>query len=249
VPTHPSRMAVTRVCNPTHSLEPFLLSMRILSESCLEVGVPIADMDVPPPMSETELLRMALAGDEDAFQILYDRLKTGIFRYAFYMTNSRTAAEEVTQEVFITLVRNGNRFDPLQGDLGAFTFGLARNIVHRVLRRERSYWSLFTRNSDDSGIKEPSTASDSLTGKLIENQRAAQLRAAIAALPEHYRQVVVLCDLCEFSYGEAAARLDCAIGTVRSRLHRGHALLTQKMKVHAKQENEMRNAGAEGCLT
>ena len=56
------------------------------------------------------------------------------------------------------------------------------------------------------------------------------MRQAIATLPENYREVVVLCELEEMSYEEAAAALDCPLGTVRSRLHRARALLLEKLR-------------------
>jgi RNA polymerase sigma-70 factor, ECF subfamily len=196
-------------------------------------------------MTDTELLHQAAAGNEAAFRLLYEKLKAGIFRYAFYMTNSRTAAEEATQEAFLTLLSKWKSFDAARGDLGAFTFGLARNVVRRLERRERTYRARF-----DDAIEEDKTAApETITGNLIREERVASVRAAIAALPEHYRQAVVLCDLCECSYAEAAAHLDCAIGTVRSRLNRGHAQLAQKLKLLGEVEKEMRDAGAEGCLT
>ena len=107
-------------------------------------------MEEPNAIPDAELLRQALAGDELAFRALYERLKRGVFRYAFYMTNSRSAAEEVLQEVFMTLLEKGKSFNPAQGDLGAFTFGLARNIVRRVERRERSWRARF----HDGGLDE-----------------------------------------------------------------------------------------------
>src|ERR1700739_3385482 len=89
--------------------------------------------------SDAELLRMALGGHETAFLVLYQRLKNGIFRYAFYMTSSRSIAEEITQEVFIALLREGRKYRPDRGDLAAFAFGIARNVVRRTKRRERAY--------------------------------------------------------------------------------------------------------------
>jgi len=209
---------------------------------CLEPVV-----EEPNAIADAELLRQALAGDEAMFRSLYERLKGGIYRYAFYMTNSRAAAEEVTQEVFITLLDKGKSYNPGQGDLGAFTFGLARNIVRRVERRERGWRARF----QDGGLDEGAllAAPEELTGNLLRGERVAQVRAAIAALPDHYRQVVVLCDLCELPYAEAAVRLECAVGTIRSRLNRAHALLAQKLKLLGDVANAMRDAGAEGCLT
>lgn len=206
-------------------------------------------MEALESIPETELLVRALRGEENAFRALYDRLKPAIFRYAFYMTNSHGAAEEVTQETFITLIEKGSSFNPAQGDVGAFTFGLARNIVRRVGRRERLYRSLLNDEPVDERKEDAVAEPESLTFNLIRDQRAAQLRAAIAELPEQFRQAVVLCDLCELSYAEVAARLDCPVGTVRSRLHRGHTLLAQKLKLVHETEASVRRAGTEGCLT
>ena len=195
--------------------------------------------------SEAELLRQALVGDEGAFRTLYDRLKRSIFRYAFYMTNSRMAADEATQEVFLTLLKKGHRYDETQGDVGAFAFGLARNIVRRLERRERISRLLFPAAIEQERIPAPEV----LTASLLREERVALVRAAIATLPEHYRQAVVLCDLCELSYAETAVKLECSVGTVRSRLNRGRALLAQKLKLAGDLTSEMRQAGPEGCLT
>src|SRR5215831_7557123 len=89
--------------------------------------------------SDAELLERSLAGDERAFQLLYDRLKAPLFRYAFYMTNSKTAAEEVVQEVFLFLIRNGNRYRESRGDVAGFVFGVTRNVVRRIQRREKNH--------------------------------------------------------------------------------------------------------------
>lgn len=198
-------------------------------------------------MSDAELLRRSLSGEEEAFLVIYERLKQGIFRYALYMTNSQNTAEEVTQETFITLLARGSKFNPKHGDLGAFVFGLSRNIVRRVSRREHIYRSrLYDEPAEES---QEIGAPEALTLNLIREQRVAWLRAAIAELPETYRQVVVLCDLCELSYADAAQRLECPIGTVRSRLHRAHALLAQALKLEGDAGEAVRGAGAEGCLT
>ena len=69
-----------------------------------------------------------------------------------------------------------------------------------------------------------------LPGDLAQNERIETLRKAVLALPPAYREVVVLCDLHERDYAEAASALGCAIGTVRSRLHRARALLAEKMR-------------------
>ena len=195
-----------------------------------------------------DLLRLALAGDEAAFLALYDKLKSGIFRYAFYMTNSRAAAEEVTQEVFICLLREGRNYREERGDVGAFAFGMARNFVRRIGRRERTYEPLPGDNALASFSSRLVSAPEALAGQLIRNQMVKQVQSAIATLPNHYRQAVVLCDLCELSYEEAASRLRCALGTIRSRLNRAHALLAEKLEPLRGRQADVGATGTEGCL-
>ena len=197
---------------------------------------------------DSDLLRLALAGDEAAFLALYEKLKGGIFRYAFYMTNSRTAAEEVTQEVFICLLREGENYRADRGDVGAFAFGIARNFVRRIERRERSYEPLPGDDALASFSGRLISAPEALAGQLIRNEVVERVQSAIATLPDHYRQAVVLCDLCELSYEETASRLGCAVGTIRSRLNRAHTLLAQKLEALRSRHADIGATGTEGCL-
>jgi RNA polymerase sigma-70 factor (ECF subfamily) len=207
----------------------------------------MASTDMHEARSDAELLRAALAGEEQAFLLLYEKLKGGIFRYAVYMTGSITAAEEVTQEVFMALLKEGGAYREDRGDVGAFVFGFARNFVRRA-RRERAYEPL----PDDDAIQRMAAGlviePETLQRKMIRNEAAEQVRAAVRSLPERYAQVIVLCDLCEFSYVEAASRLGCAIGTIRSRLNRAHNLLAKKLKPLRGANAAVRLTGTEGCL-
>ncbi|MGA7294304.1 MAG: RNA polymerase sigma factor [Terriglobales bacterium] len=208
-------------------------------------------MEIPLELStrsDAELLRLAVAGEEQAFLLLYGRLKTGIFRYAFYMTSSKVNAEEVTQEVFITLLKESHNYRQDRGGLAAFAFGIARNFVRRIERRERRYEAL----PEDTTLVTLSgkliSESDALPAQMIRTELVEGVQAAVASLPDHYRQVVVLCDLCEFSYVEAASRLHCAVGTIRSRLSRAHALLAEKLRPLRSPHPEIGAVGPEGCL-
>src|SRR6185503_19650528 len=157
----------------------------------------MAGMEPHEGTSDAELLALALAGEESAFVQLYNKLKGGIFRYAFYMTNSICAAEEVTQEVFMSLLKEGSSYRQERGDVGAFAFGIARNLVRRVRRRERAYQPLPNDDAIErlaaSLVLEPRA----LQRRVIRNETVEQVRAAVYSLPEHYGQVIILCDLCE----------------------------------------------------
>jgi len=198
--------------------------------------------------SDAELLKAALAGDEDAFLLLYAKLKGGVFRYAFHMTSSSSVAEEVTQEVFMTLLKEGTNYREARGDVGAFVFGIARNFIRRLKRRERRYEAL---PDDDAVLRLAAslvTEPEALQRKMMRDESLEQLQVAIASLPEHYAQTVILCDLCELSYVEAASRLGCAVGTVRSRLNRARSLLARRLKPMRSAEIGIRDTGTEGCV-
>jgi RNA polymerase sigma-70 factor, ECF subfamily len=136
----------------------------------------------PAGRSDADLLHRALSGEEAAFLLLYQRLKGGIFRYAFYMTNSTSTAEEVTQEVFIALLKEGRNYRPDRGDVGAFAFGIARNFVHRIERRERVYQALPPDQPLETLSASLISESDALAGQVIRNEVVELVRSSVAAL-------------------------------------------------------------------
>lgn len=177
---------------------------------------------------DSELLRSMLAGDEEALALLYRRRQGNVYRFALQMSGSKSIAEDVTQEVFLFLMREGHVFDPARGSLSAFLLGVARNHVLRRMRVDQ----LLTPIGED-GDDEQAFPSDSDLRPLDDLARAETVelvRKAVLSLPPKYREVVVLCELQDVSYGEAAEVLGCAIGTVRSRLHRARALLLLKLR-------------------
>lgn len=184
------------------------------------------------------LLEAMLKGSEPAFLALYRRRQAGLYRFALRMTGSHAAAEDAVQETFLELLRRAAKYDPARGSVSAFLYGIARNCVLRG-------WA---RNGDLLAVSEAELeahlerrcrgmAGDSLRhaapgpdAALSLAEEVDALRRAILALPENYRAVVVLCDLEELSYEEAAAALVCALGTVRSRLHRARAMLGERLR-------------------
>ena len=188
-------------------------------------------MPVSTTPSDGELLRLSLAGDEEAFVMLYRRRQGGVYRFALQMSGSQTIAEDVTQEVFMVLMRESHGYDATKGALSSYLYGIARNHVLRSLERNRSFVSM-AEPEDEGGAKldEQLITRENPLGDLARNETIAAVRQAVLALPAHYREVVVLCDLHEMSYAEAAEVLSCAVGTIRSRLHRARALLIEKLR-------------------
>src|SRR5262249_28056364 len=147
---------------------------------------------------DVELLERMLDGDEEAFACLYKRHQGSIYRFTLHMVGSPAAAEDVTQEVFIALMEGGRRFDPAKGLLLPFLYGIARN---RVLRR-------IDKDYDASSAEEEIACDEDLLDDLTRREAIEYVRRAVVTLPTIYREVVVLCDLEDASYEEAAAALD-----------------------------------------
>src|SRR6202050_5054919 len=83
------------------------------------------------------LLRRMMAGDEDSFTFLYRRRHPAIYRFALHMSGNVAVAEDVTQEVFMTLIRDAKKFDPARGTFSGFLFGIARNHLRRRWAQDR----------------------------------------------------------------------------------------------------------------
>ena len=182
---------------------------------------------------DADLLRLMLDGDENAFVALYRRRQAGVYRFALHMCGSATIAEDVTQEVFMVLMRDAKNYDPARGSLAAYLYGIARNQVLRALERDRAFVQLTDDSSEGATMEEQHqglTAQTDILADLTRNETIERVRQAVLALPAHYREAVVLCELHEMSYAEAAAVLGCAVGTVRSRLHRARAILIDKLR-------------------
>ena len=188
-------------------------------------------MHIEPQERDDALLKRSTRGDEEAFTQLYRRNQAQIYRFALRMTGQTWAAEEIVQDVFMTLVREPKKYDPARGPLGAFLYGIARNRVMKHLERQPREFSLEVKNSEGE-VQAIDVADERTPAHWAEvRERRERVRTAVLSLPPEFRETVVLCELEEMSYQEAAQTLECPIGTVRSRLHRGRALLLAKLEM------------------
>lgn len=175
-----------------------------------------------------------LGGDAEAFGELYDRRQGGLYRYALRMTGSEAIAEDVTHDVFVALMRGGGQYDEERGSLKSYLYGMARHQVLRRLQVEKNLISLDGQEQDDPNVEvrlnDQLTASNDPFIELARGETVGLVRQAILSLPAHFREVIVLCELQELNYADAAQLIDCPIGTVRSRLNRARTLLVAKLK-------------------
>ncbi|PWU10001.1 MAG: hypothetical protein C5B51_05235 [Terriglobia bacterium] len=180
------------------------------------------------PGTENELLARMRTGDEEAFLLLYRKLHGPIYRFVLNLTNSQSVAEDVTQDVFLALIREDCGFDAGRGTLSAYLFGVARKLVLRHLERNRTLGEQEI-PKEEWAATAFSVNADPVTD-LLHTEGIEALRKAIVSLPKRYREVVALCDLEEMDYSQAATLLGCPVGTVRSRLHRARGLLLEKLQ-------------------
>jgi RNA polymerase sigma-70 factor (ECF subfamily) len=165
-------------------------------------------------MAEADLVREARQGVEQAFLAIYHRHRSPVFQFAWRLTGSAVAADDVTQECFMALMR-GAAFDAERGGLRTYLFGIARNLVLRRLRISER----------EAEIAADATARVDVLGDLLEAERSELVAAAMAQLPMLQREAIALFTFEELSLEEIAKITGADAGAVKSRLHRARESL------------------------
>jgi len=175
-------------------------------------------------VSDEELMKRARQGCRSSFAGLYERHAPRVYRFALQLTGKPPLAEEITQEVFLAVLKTLDQYDAGRGAVVAYLLGVTRNQTYRRLRVERPGARL-----EDREAELPEVAAGG-EAEMLHLSDLAFLRRAVAALPVAYREVIVLCDLEEMDYAQAAQVLGIPLGTVRSRLHRARGLLMEQAR-------------------
>ena len=180
-------------------------------------------MPTGPAETDVELIRRAAEGDRDAFAAIYERHRTVVYRFARLMSGSDATADDVTQEVFVTLIRTLHSYEPRRAGLLTYLYGVARNVTRNRLRKDRRFVAL------DTAATTCSTAVGDPHAAASRAQERTLLRRAILSLPSRYREVIILSDVQGLAYAEAARILHVPVGTVRSRLSRGRQMIARRL--------------------
>ena len=176
-------------------------------------------------VDDAALLEQARRGNEDAFSELFSRHQRAVFRYAVYMCGT-DAADDIVQDTFMNVLLKSGRYDPSKCAVLSYLLGTARHLMLRRLSSSRSFsMEEFTEDLNAEGAVERETPLDDLA----RQETIEVVRAAVQSLPPAHREVIVLCELEEMDYVEAANVMQCPLGTVRSRLNRARALLSRKL--------------------
>ncbi len=190
---------------------------------------PMTQMALSDVNLDLDLLRRLRAGDADAMSALYRRHQGPLYRFALLRCGSSDVAADVVQDVFVALIENKLSFDPTRGSLASFLFGVARNFALKREEAQRRHLPLPTSTDEDGetidlDLLDPAPLP---VESLLASERAEAVRAALAQLAPHYRDVLILYELQDQSYVEIAQICNIDIGTVRSRLSRARAKLLE----------------------
>lgn len=188
--------------------------------------------------SADDLLARVARGDREAFALLYRQYRPDVLRFAAHVSGSATVADDVVHDVFLAVIEDASRYRPGHSGVLPWLLGIARNHV----RRWRSARPVEPLPGDETPAGRRIATETDPIGNLARQRHEDALRRALLDLPVQYREAIVLCDLQELSYEDAARALGCAVGTVRSRIHRGRAILARGLS-DVRNDLSVRSAG------
>ena len=168
--------------------------------------------------SDERLLEKAAHGETAAFQVLYERYRDPIFRFAYRLLGSVEAAEDVTHDCFLSLIKEPGRFDSSRASLRTYIYAAARNLA------AKRYHSFARETGIERLDEEPSDGREPMA-QVLDNELAEVVQRAIASLPPLQREALVLFEYDELSLAEIAAIVGADANTVKARLFRAREKL------------------------
>jgi len=170
-------------------------------------------------LADEELMPLIAAKDPEAFEVFYDRHGGVAYSLAYRIAGERAAAEDVTQEAFISLWRSGARFDPTRGSVRSWMLSIVRNraIDHLRSRAGKAPKLAF----DDDAILEQRPSGELTEDEALRRETASEVRSALGELPGEQSKVIELAYFGGFSHSEIARMLGVPLGTVKGRMRLG----------------------------
>jgi RNA polymerase sigma-70 factor (ECF subfamily) len=180
------------------------------------------------PADERQLIERSQQGDLEAFNVLVTVYQDRVYNLCARMLGSREAAEDATQETFVSAFRNVGR---IRGEgMRAWLLRIASNTcIDEIRRRQRQRQvSINAPVSDDAGSGRAFDIADPEAGpeeEALRGEAGEMLQAELMRLPEDQRLAILLCDVEGMSYDEIGRAMKCSVGTVKSRISRGREKL------------------------
>ncbi|HWF74170.1 MAG TPA: sigma-70 family RNA polymerase sigma factor [Solirubrobacteraceae bacterium] len=179
-------------------------------------------------LADEELMVLLSRGDAGAFDLIYERHADAAFSLAYRISGSRAAAEEVAQDAFLALWRNGARYEQSRGSVRNWILGIVHNRAIDALRRAVRHES---RRAGDEGLAERLMAPDRTDEEVSRRQEAGTIRTLLDDLPAEQRRVIELAYFAGFTHTEMAEMLEIPVGTVKGRMRLGLDKLRLRMEI------------------
>ena len=169
-------------------------------------------------LADEDLMQLVRRGNARAFEVVYERHSSAAFSLAYRMCGTRSAAEDVVQESFLSLWRSGARYDRARGSVRTWVLGIVHNRAIDSLRRSVVH---DRRRASDEGIEERFEARERTEVEVGRLDEAAEIRQALTTLPDEQSRVIELAYFGGFTQSEIATMIDTPIGTVKGRMRLG----------------------------
>jgi RNA polymerase sigma-70 factor (ECF subfamily) len=169
-------------------------------------------------LADEDLMQLVRRGEAEAFEVVYERHCGAAFSLAYRMCGTRSAAEDVVQEAFLSLWRSGARYDRARGSVRTWVLGIVHNRAIDSLRRSVVH---DRRRASDEGLEERFEAGERTEVEVARLDEAQEIRRALLTLPQEQCRVIELAYFGGFTHSEIAAMLDAPIGTVKGRMRLG----------------------------
>jgi len=189
---------------------------------------------LPDRIKDELLLQRAGEGDQAAFRELYERHRLPVFRFAYRLLGSIEAAEDVTHDCFLSLIRRSDSFDPERASLRTYLFAAARNLAMKHFRRLGREGSL-----DELAEAQIASSKQEPLRRVLREELENQVRDAVLALPPLQREAVVLFEYEDLSLSEIAAITQADVGAVKARLHRAREGLRRMLRPYLSMNSEL----------
>ena len=192
---------------------------------------------MPDRTKDELLLQRAGEGDQAAFREVYERHRLPVFRFAYRLLGSIEAAEDVTHDCFLSLIRRSDSFDPERASLRTYLFAAARNLAMKHFRRLGREGSL-----DELAEAQVASSRQEPLRRVLREEMENQVRDAVLALPPLQREAVVLFEYEDLSLSEIAAITQSDVGAVKARLHRAREGLRRMLRPYLSVNSELNSS-------
>jgi RNA polymerase sigma-70 factor (ECF subfamily) len=169
-------------------------------------------------LADEDVMQLVRRGDARAFEVIYERHSAAAFSLAYRMMGTRSGAEDVTQDAFLSMWRSGARYDRTRGSVRTWVLGIVHHRAIDALRRATVH---DRRRSGDEGIEERFEARERTDVEAARREEAGAVRGALSSLPADQSQVIELAYFGGFTHTEIADMLDAPVGTIKGRMRRG----------------------------